>query len=268
MEKNKKSNGINLELTNRFSPIYVDTQHLSMAQETNTPLETPHTSFNNIRTSSDVAATVQNERPPICTTENYLKNCHPFTAPGNSEYASIAKHGRKLLIVGDSHVRRIRRNDFNKELKNGKAIFRSFSGANTKQLNHYMVPPLVDDKPDTVIIHIVTNDVLENANHEDIVRNIIKIGLECKKYGVNDIVISSVLVKRSPKLNTIIRRANEMLCDLCRANGFGFICNDMITTQYLWNDDIHLQDLGTNILSSNFINFVNNFLTKNVDNRF
>ena len=247
MERNKKSNGINLELTNRFSPIHVDNQHSSMAQETNTPIEIPHKSFSNKRTSSDVAATVQNKRPPICSTENYLKHFHPFTAPGNIEYASIAKHGRKVLIVGDSHVRCIRRNDCNKELKNEKAIFRSFSGANTKQLNHYIVPLLVDDKPDFVIIHVGTNDVLENANHEDIARNIIKIGLECKKFGVNDIVISSVLVKRSPKSNAINRRANEMLCDLCRANGFGFICNDMITTQYLWNDDIHLQDLGTNI---------------------
>ena len=100
---------------------------------------------------------------------------------------------------------------------------------------------------------------MENANHEDIARNIIKIGLECKKYGVNDIFISSVLVKRSPKLNAMLRRANELFCDLWRANGFGFMCNDMITTQHLWNDGIHLQDLGANILSSNFINFVNNF---------
>ena len=56
-----------------------------------------------------------------------------------------------------------------------------------------------------------TNGVFENANHEDIARNIIKIGLECRKYGVNNVVISSILVKRSPKLNAIIRRANDML---------------------------------------------------------
>ena len=114
---------MNLELTNRLSPIYVDNQHSSMAQETNTPLEIPHVSFNNKRTSSDVAATVQNKRPSTCATENHLKNFHPFTAPGNSEYHSIAKRGRKVLIMGDSHVRRIRRIDFNKELKNEKAIF-------------------------------------------------------------------------------------------------------------------------------------------------
>ena len=49
-----------------------------------------------------------------------------------------------------------------------------------------------------------------------------------------------------------------MFCDLCVINGFGFICNDMImTTKHLWKYGIHLQDLGTSILSKNFIEFVN-----------
>ena len=157
--------------------------------------------------------------------------------------------------MGDikSHIKRIRRNYFNKELKNGKAIFRSFSGANTKQLDHYILPPLVDDKPDAVIIHVGTNDILTNANHEEIARNIIKTGLNCKNHGVNDVVISSVLVKKNPNLNALIRRVNDLLRDLCSMNGFGYICNDAITTEYLWKDGIHLQDLGTNILSSDLI---------------
>ena len=70
----------------------------------------------------------------------------------------------KVLVVGDSHVKKIRRNDFNKKHKNGKAIFRSFSGANSKQLDRYILPLLVDDKPDAVIIHADTNDILNNAN--------------------------------------------------------------------------------------------------------
>ena len=49
--------------------------------------------------------------------------------------------------------KRIQRNDFNKELKNGKPIFRCFSGANTDQLDHYILPLLVDDKPYVVIRH-------------------------------------------------------------------------------------------------------------------
>ena len=117
----------------------------------------------------------------------------------------------------------------------------------------------MDDKPDAVIIHVGTNDILTNANHEEIARNIIKTGLNCKNHGVNDVVISSVLVKKNPNLNALIRRVNDLLRDLCSMNGFGYICNDAITTEYLWKDGIHLQDLGTNILSSNFIKFVNSF---------
>ena len=77
---------------------------------------------------------MQNKRPLVCTTENYQKNLIPFTVPGNSGYASIIKNGCKVLVVGDSHIKRIqRRNDFKKELKNGKAIFQSFRETNTKQ---------------------------------------------------------------------------------------------------------------------------------------
>ena len=73
--------------------------------------------------------------------------------------------------MGESHLKRIRRNDFKKKLKNGKAIFQYFSGANTKQLDYYILPLLVDDKSDAVIIHVGTKDILTNANHEEIARN-------------------------------------------------------------------------------------------------
>ena len=43
-----------------------------------------------------------------------------------------------------------------------------------------------------------------------------------------------------------------MLRDPCVINGFGFICNDMITTKYLWKDGIHLQDLGTKYFKQKF----------------
>ena len=117
-------------------------------------------------------------------------------------------------------------------------------------------------------LHGGTNDILTNANHEEIARNIIKIGLNSKNHSVNDVVISSVLVKKNPNLNALIRRVNDLLRDLCSMNGFGYICNDAITTEYLWKDGIHLQDLGTNISSSNFIKFANSFLVDNDSNRF
>ena len=49
------------------------------------------------------------------------------------------------LVVGDSHVNRNKRLDFNKELILIKLFFRSFSDANR-------IPTLVDEKPDVVLL--------------------------------------------------------------------------------------------------------------------
>ena len=81
----------------------------------------------------------------------------------------------------------------------------------------------MDDKSDAVIIHVGTNDILTNTNHEEIARNIIKIGLNYKNYGVNDLAISSILVKKNPNLNVLIQRGNDLLRDLCSVNGFSYI---------------------------------------------
>ena len=133
-------------------------------------------SFSNIKKAfSQANDTARNKRPDICINEKYISNFKPLTVPGNSNYASITKNGRKILVVGDSHIKRIRRNDFNKELKNGKAFFRCFSESTSKQSNHYIIPSLADDKPEAAIIHVGTNDVLNKLNHEDIARNIISI---------------------------------------------------------------------------------------------
>ena len=112
-----------------------------------------------------------------------------------------------------------------------QSIFRSFSGANI--LSHYIIPTLIDCKSDAVVIHIGTNDVLNHTNHEDIASSMINIGLDCKNNGVTKVLILSLLVKKNPNLTAIVRRVNDMLRDLCEKNGFDFICNDVITSDYL-----------------------------------
>ena len=80
-------------------------------------------SANSKNTSPHAANTARNIRRPVCTTENYLKKFIPIAILGNSDYVSITKNDRKVLVVGDSHVKRIRKNDYIEELKNGKASF-------------------------------------------------------------------------------------------------------------------------------------------------
>ena len=106
-----------------------------------------------------------------------------------------------------------------------------FSGANTKQLGHYVIPALVDEKPQTVFTHARPNDTTKfNCHDVDVnyLANIIlQIGLRCR-YCVDSIAISSVLDRDDNILTKLIRGVNISLKHLCKVYGFDFICNDMI----------------------------------------
>ena len=53
---------------------------------------------------------------------------------------------------------------------------------------------------------------------------------------------------------------NDSLREQCVLSGFGFISSDNISRTHLWKDGIHLEDLGTNILAGNFVDFLNRFI--------
>ena len=86
-------------------------------------------------------------------------------------------------------------------------------------------------KPDVVTIHIVIKNVLYNARQEDIARNIIWIGSNCKSHGVNNLFILSILDKKNPTLNALTKPVDDMSCDICVVNGFGLICINKISLE-------------------------------------
>ena len=129
---------------------------------------------------------------------------------------------------------------FKKNVKNvngANVYFKCFSGANTKQLDYYVVPTLADENPDSVIIHIGSNDITKsNYNHinvEDLAKKIINIGVKCKEYKVINIAISSILVRSDPKINQVIKQVNSLLQVLCKTNNFYFICSNVIDNTFL-----------------------------------
>ena len=116
----------------------------------------------------------------------------------------------KKYVVGDSHIRRIKRNVFNNSLYEGEAYLNGFSAGNIKHLDHFTTPTLVEDQPDIVIIHIGSNDITHNTVNQtdvkDIVNRIINIGKKCLSYGVKELIISSIFMKKPFKLTRIINR--------------------------------------------------------------
>ena len=94
----------------------------------------------------------------------------------------------------------------------------------------------MNNKPDIAVIHIGTNSIdFRNVDNGAIVNNtaenIINIANLCKEYGINKIVISSVLPKKIMKLSKYIRQVN-VLCDLCKINIY-FLAHNNIGRNFM-----------------------------------
>ena len=115
-----------------------------------------------------------------------------------------------------------------------------------------------------VLLHIGSNDInnqtKDRINTGKLTRDIINIGKSCIDLGVKEVVISSILSKKNIALTRLIRQVNDSLREQCVLNAFGFISNDNISRTQLWKDGIHLEDLGTNLVAGNFVDFLNRFI--------
>ena len=131
-------------------------------------------------------------------------------------------------------------------------------------MNHYILPTLHEDHPNVILLHICSNDInnqkKDRINTEKLTGDIINIGKSCIDLGVKEVVISSILPKKNIAFTRLMRQVNDSLREQCVLNGFGFISNDNISRTHLWKDGIHLEDLGTNILAGNFVDFLNRFI--------
>ena len=211
--------------------------------------------------------THNNKRPQHCITENYIRNI----SFKNGKQLSLGKEHmrkqhhmeKKVLFLGDSHLRRINKNRLNNSFKNAKCVIKSFSGAKIDDLQHYAIPPLEQEKPDIAVIHVGSNNVTYDNLGDDpnvIAEKIIQIGQRCIEYGVKDVIISSIFVKHSLKLSAFIRKINDELRVLCELCNFKFVSNDNIIRKHLCGDGVHLTTSGTNILAGNIVDFIKEFI--------
>ena len=75
----------------------------------------------------------------------------------------------------------------NKGLQSGKARFKYFPGATSKDLLHYIDRILEDNSSEVVIIHIGVNDIISNRSYPDfdhVLKNIKSIVQKCRSYGI------------------------------------------------------------------------------------
>ena len=107
--------------------------------------------------------------------------------------ADITAFGRKILIIGDSLLNEITRNKLNNSFNKEKYIMNSLSGAKIRDLKLCITPYVEHDKPDILVIHIGSNNMLYNnldMYGSILAKYIIKIGKKCIDYGVEESIRS------------------------------------------------------------------------------
>ena len=130
-----------------------------------------------------------------------------------------------------------------------------YPGGQPKQLLHYCTFTLEKDNPDVVIINVGTNS-LGRDDPVTIANDIFNIVNTCRSFGVNQVYVSAITYR--PDFIKEIKEINDILYANNNIYGYNFISNNNITHSHLWRDNIHLNDSGTNMLSSNFIYAINN----------
>ena len=175
-------------------------------------------------------------------------------------------------MFGDSIPKGIKLDEFNQNLQNSVAKFQFFPGATSRKLLHYVDPTLEEENFKSAVIHVGTNDLMNNYDSKTgdaLIENIKNIASKCILYGVCKIFISSICFNN--RTNNEYRMAiNNRISQLCRENNFKFINNNSITEKRLYRDDLHLLYSGKIILANNVINTINDFLSMHLyfPNRF
>ena len=72
----------------------------------------------------------------------------------------------------------------------------------------------------------------------------------------------SILIKRNIRLNSVIRKINDELQELCKKYNLYYISNDEIGRSFLCDDGIHLSLKDMDILAGNFVNNINSTIFK------
>jgi len=165
---------------------------------------------------------INNIKPKIVTSVlNPTSSVKTFTSVNTCEYSSIPtkeiikknseeKEKKKVILIGDSHVKRINKELFNFALEKDdvKAFLNNFDGATSRKLNHHILPTLHEEQPDMVIIHVGTNDINEKTISStlpiEIAKRIINIGNTCKRFGIRNVAYSSILPRKDQQCQKVL----------------------------------------------------------------
>ena len=163
-----------------------------------------------------------------------------------------------VFIAGDSILQHVH----GWELSNAKqrVSVKSFSGSTAEDMKDYL-KPLIRKKPDTIILHVGTNDIKDDKKTAEVAAaGILNLGTQIKDNSPHTKVCISGITIRKDKaaIHNKIKNVNNILTRVCDKNKWTYIDNSNVDYTCLNRRGLHLNKKGSATLSKNYSNYLNN----------
>ena len=121
----------------------------------------------------------------------------------------------------------------------------------------WLVKAIAEQNPKNIILHCGTNDINDDSGPQNIAEEIVELTKSISK-DCNSNVTVSIIVPRYGKLNEKVRSVSRLLRIYCRNMDMRLDGHENINPcKHLNRYGLHLNHLGTPILTVNFLNVLN-----------
>ena len=178
----------------------------------------------------------------------------------NENVTNVTKSIKNVMVCGDSILNGLQNNGVS--TKGIKTTVRSFSGATSKDMIDF-VKPLINKKPDCLILHVGTNDLSKGVgntceNLQTIVDNV-----RLSSPGTQIVVSNICLREDKMVLNNKRLSLNKEIEDFAVLNDMTMINNNNIDSACLSRKKLHLNRKGLAKLAVNIKNHISSHISPN-----
>ena len=208
------------------------------------------------RNETSSRTTKTKQRKDVEVERNPEKNTYsPFRKNDNSHESG---ERRSIAIIGDSMIKDLKFRDFQAKCPKEKIYVKSYPGSTVNDMSHY-IQPTANRNPDLFLIHIGTNNLRDSESAEKTANEILELAASVKT-SQNEVVISSIIT-RGDDLNEKAQEVNTLLYSQCQDYNITYLDNSNIEKYNLTYrgrfPGLHLNKSGSDILLSNFVDFIN-----------
>ena len=170
---------------------------------------------------------------------------------GDEDNESISEQKKRVVITGDSMLNGLHEKGL---YKNYHVKIKNFPGGTSETVLEN-IDEIMKCKPDCIVIHAGTNDLINGINLLNQTKKIVK---QVKKLSEKTkIAFSGIVIRKDRKnIDKKVLEVNSHLKNYCSQKNIDFIDNNNIKEEHLGMKKLHLNKRGNSVLANNFLKYL------------